>query len=285
METLSEGPSQAAECGYVEADETAQQATEDYYNTPQTRANRARLQELWRAKEAAETRREYAAQCEERARNWADLLAQQQSARAAVNTALTAQTAIIWTFFEILALVFTIGVGMWAISVTRQASRNEIAVARQIGQAQVRAYLSVKEVKVHCNGTHKGNADSIVWSITVENTGQSPARAIRAVISGAMYVNGHEFDVLEETDLVDTGGNTERPTERHSAALTARADDIRATLRLGDGVSGNLTVQLTYCDVFWQEDADTISTRHHMTLYKPDASSIAGGVLHFGQTG
>jgi len=65
---------------------------------------------------------------------------------------------------------------------TLDTTREMMQDARKIGQAQVRAYLSIKIAKAFID-----EKDGIVFEIEVQNTGNSPARGVHAIVS--VFVN------------------------------------------------------------------------------------------------
>ncbi len=178
LKPLSEGPSEATKCGYVEADKAAKQAREEYRKAERARAAKSLLEEIGRRKEAADERLEYAKECEARAREWSDLLAQQQSARAAVSSAQTAKALIPWTFLEILALFSTIGVGVWAIVENRNVAKKSLDAARESFTLERRAWMRVVRI-VPMGVQFRNGGVTVNVVVRVKNVGLSPAHEVK----------------------------------------------------------------------------------------------------------
>ena len=96
-----------------------------------------------------------------------DLRAQESVARAT--------NAIVWLTF--LSLIVG-AVGVASVVVTIGLNLQAIAVSKEVGEAQARAYVSVESVKVFV----EIEADNIHWTIQIKlfNSGQSPATNIEA---------------------------------------------------------------------------------------------------------
>lgn len=148
-----------------------------------------------RAHEAKQRQREYAADCERRAREWSDLLAQQQSARAAVSSAQTAQAQIIWTILEIAALIATIWVGVVAIGTSKKNSDAALTKAEQHFALSRRAWVALYEPRVYLDRgdeIHK----SLCVEFTVKNVGLSPAVHVNVV-----FLDGDDEPAPSESHL------------------------------------------------------------------------------------
>ncbi|MEX0282123.1 MAG: hypothetical protein AB3N13_13150 [Arenibacterium sp.] len=90
----------------------------------------------------------------------------------------------LWAFIMAVASLFGLGVtvvGLVFIYRTLKASEKatdaavqSVAVSREIGEAQVRAYLSVDQATVEAD-----NKGHLVLKVTLKNSGNSPARRVR----------------------------------------------------------------------------------------------------------
>lgn len=280
---LEERAADAPECGYVEADKAYHGAAQQYRDAEQSGAKKSALEKLLGAIEAAEKRRESAAQCEDRAHTWSDLAAQQQGARAAISAAQTAQAQIIWTFVNTLALLATIAIGWRAIIEGRRISRAEIKESRRIGEAQVRCYLGISDVYMEIGGdtkteeafTAQGGAPTKPrdWLpkvfFTVTNKGQTPARrvfwvpSIRYVASifpekgdpSHIVRYGTRSFPMTEDRMKRTWGETIDSADRHpfSADIHEYLTDAElkaATQGNGGALGINVVISLCRTDVF-----------------------------------
>lgn len=138
-----------------------------------------RIVEDKEAAEATERREEEAAEREQQ-----DLVAQ-QSMDAAAHSAKRAA----W----LSAALVAIGTGLlvWTLSLTREANRaarDAVAVTRDIGQRQVRAYVGVHEAKADFLSNEEF-PEQYRFMIILKNTGASPATKVR--IWAACYIGAN----------------------------------------------------------------------------------------------
>lgn len=143
---------------------------------------------------------------------------------------------------------------------TSAAAEATIGVTREIGQAQVRAYLSIKAARAYVD-----EKDGIVFDVTVENSGQSPAKGVHAVVG--VWVNrkvtlsadmGGEMGTMsvevfsrsvEIGDIASGEARSSRLCQTHD--LSFPADVVRTEERVIRAGAGNVGVFAT--DVFNKE--------------------------------
>lgn len=233
---IAEGAIDAPECGYEQARAAARAAQDDYSNArePGPRASaeaRADFEEKRRAADTAAQRKQDAEECEASAREWSDLRAQWANARAANNVARLSSNQIAWTVAEIIALVATIGVGVFAI----WDGHNH-------AMQQLRAYLSVQEPSV-------GAAHNNVV-LKAKNVGQTPARGVCVTIGWDIKTSPYEPVTVfpnKPRAFGDRGPGSD-------AELTLAMEPTEVTKRLGaiSGTKKYLVVQgrVDYRDAF-----------------------------------
>jgi len=102
----------------------------------------------------------------------ADLCAQWRASIAAEKAAHEARRATTWSIVATLLNVISLLLVAFALFVTIQAN----TIARKIGQAQTRAYLSIKSLG------GKKTPTGLVFRVVVQNSGQSPALAAQVVL-------------------------------------------------------------------------------------------------------
>ncbi len=190
--SVRDGPLSYPECGYDDAQHAASVAADEYYRARQHGAGSVGLEQLEAAKEATEERRQYAKDCEERAAREADLLAQQDSARAAASGAVSARDQIKWTGAEIGALLLTIGIGVAAIVVTRMESRAQIRQAQEHFVEDKRPTLSVKVRVLRIQQYPTGVTFAVIEGMAT-NIGSSEAT----------HINHHFCDAVEEFGAIE----------------------------------------------------------------------------------
>jgi len=192
-------PPIARECHYDEANEAAQVARQQYQAARASRAPRASVEQLRQASEVADEAFQQAGRCEERARSSAELFAQQQSAQASIEAVQLAYWALILTALEIIALVGTICVGIWAVWETRDASKREVNAIREEGASeaerferelshlksinahQMRAYIAIDDIStpIAKNSTVEHVlGDWLSAQARIKNVGATPATDI-----------------------------------------------------------------------------------------------------------
>jgi len=135
---------------------------------------------------------------------------------------------------------------------TRQA--NEIA--REIGEAQARCYLSAKDVKFHMD-----NFGTPRVRMSVLNSGQSPARNFRWTFQVRMKLmpNGWEW----ENQPPEPGGRWDIAAQQHEPLELALPDrkplpqgDL-SDLLLGPEARVTVSIKAVWIDVFGVEGAET----------------------------
>lgn len=129
---------------------------------------------------------------EAREHNKSELDAQWKSAYAAESSAyysfISSVISGIVVVTSILASAFTI----------YQANRST-EIARSIGQAQVRAYISVKSIQLHWKETPNGMQIGNV-RVTLKNYGTSPARNMRALATYVIIPLNKSGDRIDQFD-------------------------------------------------------------------------------------
>lgn len=109
---------------------------------------------------------EYRKPCERtKGRDESDLCAQWRAAKAAENSASLAEWGFWITVAGAFGLFATIIQGRVGLARAREANK----ISREIGEAQVRAYLSVESARLVVTETMP------FWEVTIKNSGQSPA--------------------------------------------------------------------------------------------------------------
>lgn len=106
----------------------------------------------------------------------ADLCQQRDMAKAAYQTFILNVAQIIIGVLGFAALIVTICYSRQATKAAIQATKTAIEsnnIAREMGQAQIRAYLS------YASGTYTIGGSALAGEIVVKNFGQSPARRVR----------------------------------------------------------------------------------------------------------
>ncbi|MEP3266419.1 MAG: hypothetical protein ABJM86_08825 [Hyphomicrobiales bacterium] len=145
---------------------------------------------------------------------------------------LVAQTEMaIWAFWLLIvstfALAFT-AIGVWFIyrtlSITREtltqatlttkAANETVKVTREMGHAQIRAYLSIR------NGNYSISGNDIRFDVCLANTGQSPSR--RAKMSCKIRGNG----LFEGTYFTYSANCDERAVPDLPSAGTFKTDEF-----------------------------------------------------------
>ncbi|MDX8500056.1 hypothetical protein RFM99_16740 [Mesorhizobium sp. VK4C] len=129
--------------------------------------------------------------------------------------------------------LFSVGVSIWAVRLVRDtlainrratvAAEAAVAETARIGEAQIRAYISVTKVEVRISGgfdfvhpitnERKRRPYRIGIFLTAGNGGQTPARRIRTAvvvqrpIEGDLEIVGGEFRLIQNIDI--TPGQTD----------------------------------------------------------------------------
>lgn len=97
--------------------------------------------------------------------DWCDLAAQQKMAEDTAGMHLAAWAGVMSGLAGVLLLVWTL-----------VETRNSVAVAREIGEKQTRAYVGLS--KINCGGGHPFPT----YTVVIRNSGQSPAKNLRFII-------------------------------------------------------------------------------------------------------
>lgn len=126
---------------------------------------------------------------QEQARGEQDLIAQQRAASSSLASAVIAFLTLIATCIGLWFVKRTLDATLIAVKDTSDATLAMQAandIARQIGQAQTRAYLSVRSARLYVTETLP------FWKVSIENSGQSPASI--ATLKFLPEVSYHQFD-------------------------------------------------------------------------------------------
>ena len=192
-------------------------------------------------------------------------------------------------FMAIMALVAT-GVSIWAIRILRdtldqtrlavKSADDAVVVTREIGQAQVRAYLSPSIEKFF---RQDGQANPLQIRMTIKNTGQSPAlRVSHATAFLVIDVQLHEsHDFIDQFKFDDNFFAL-------GAGDVSRGDMHWITEDELSGImAGHLFCYIAalarYQDVF---SNDTWHITRHAYMLRPDPMSVQGpGLEPFGWGG
>lgn len=180
-EYLAQSASSGAEeaCAYEQARNAAENAARAY---DEARQRRSGVRERQIEAEAAARRAENAKQCEERARNRADLDAQWRAAFAAEN-AYSMNEKLRWLgIVEIGLLIATVTAAFMAVFDAREHSKREL-------RAYVKAHLSEREIVV-------GKPIRMIFSMT--NYGQTPVFKAAAVTQILVRANGWLWESEEQ---------------------------------------------------------------------------------------
>lgn len=161
-----------------------------------------------------------------------ELKAQQDSADAAFWMVVLSFAALVATL-----------VALWFVKGTLDATRETVKETQRIGEAQVRAYLSIKTLG---SGLHE---DGRVWiKFSCNNSGQSPARSAKVEVSVAVLQRERWFTTATFGDLA--GGATE---EREIKFLI---DEVTEMLIARNNDAAALTLDARYVDVFGRKQSD-----------------------------
>ncbi|WP_414831698.1 hypothetical protein [Afifella sp. YEN Y35] len=181
-----------------------------------------------------------------------DLIAQNRAAEASIRSAELAWWQSFWTFFQtLLVAVGTIAI-VWTLFETRkavEAASNTVVVTREIGEAQVRAYLT-------CNGAnYRRSENGIKVSVELTNNGQSPASDIkvrgRIIFPTPAISPKFPFDSITTVSreshnicgVIPAGGTGE-------TFLTWRDDEISGVPLFDGAHPGRVTGAIYWQDVF-----------------------------------
>ncbi|PWK54775.1 hypothetical protein C8D95_11067 [Silicimonas algicola] len=145
----------------------------------------------------------------------------------------------VMSFFTIVAAGLLVGT---LVATQRMAAdtRKMVLETTRIGEAQVRAYLTIEKVSV----TPRAEQFYVDWDIalTVRNTGQSPARSVMIEVSRVGGDTGLAKGVWPD---IAAG-----KSKRDSVELLTRADDLRFATGSDTRVIMLLLVKVRYEDVF-----------------------------------
>lgn len=114
-----------------------------------------------------------------------------------------------------------------------------LKVTREIGEAQVRAYLSVKDARV----TPNVDGPRVMWNfkVSLKNAGQSPARKIEAIAS----LRGNHVGVTRVIPDIESGG-----TDEVSLRVSQAPNDIQWAYNSDTKVFLHVSVCVRFQDVF-----------------------------------
>ncbi|WP_295451231.1 hypothetical protein [uncultured Pseudophaeobacter sp.] len=160
-------------------------------------------------------------EAEARQREIEDLRAQQgmDAATQAMNEATQSMA-----LYALLSTVF-VAVGtfllFWTLYLTRKATRSAedaVLVTRDIGEAQVRAYLTPSLVQVSCTAENP----CLTFRCNITNHGQSPASDAFALVKVSLFIDGGtvEHKLFHEIGEIPTGQSEGPPISYTDAKIS-----------------------------------------------------------------
>lgn len=181
-----------------------------------------------------------------------DLNAQEEMALWAKGMFWATVAAVVLTFAALIAIIRTLHHTRIAAEqsvvmadqakLATKAAQDAIAVTNRLGEAQVRAYLSITEVTAIIVGI---DTDAVLldFRISMQNGGQSPARDVRAKIEGRGVI---------PTDAMFGLGTIAANSELQSQAITVGFDPSKSVTPFGDrqAISIQVSITLIANDVF-----------------------------------
>lgn len=207
-------------------------------------------------RESAEARESRESEAEQREKD--DLAAQQgmNAATQAMNEATQSMKHASWVSAGLVG--FGTLLLVWTLYLTRDANRSAqdaVKITRDIGEAQIRAYVSISGVEVSLNKRSPSLRELFV-NVGVVRTGQSPAHSV------AVNIRPFEGMVLAQPEMRgkpvyeqmfgDISGD-ERPVIQSNIMVT---EDFLGASKSRDGTDKfwcEIVIDLTYSDVFDHE--------------------------------
>jgi len=169
---------------------------------------------------------------------------------------IVAQATADWAWWSAFAALLQLG-GIAAVLVTIRQTRDANHIAREIGQAQTRAYVSITRAECHLLD------DRVEFRYSLKNVGNSPARGVLLHIRAAV-VMGPEILSIDPPRLITSGDEelfgwqisageeidrTHIPSrEISTAALSKQASPLWSI---------NIIASLSYIDVFGERISET----------------------------
>jgi hypothetical protein len=227
--------------------------------------------------EAFEAKREYEY-------NQSDLVAQKQSA--------------LWAYIMAAAAVIGMAlsaVGVWLVKTTFDETREANIIAREIGQAQVRSYLTIKHVYIEITESHLPE-----FGFTVANYGQSPALQFKPgyKIEYAHLTMASSADITQTSGVCGEQVNIPTTNDFVIAPIVIKEcvnDKLRRAFFNEEPLSIRLLLRLEWQDVFNEKhmteevfarlcvDALEVGQRYDM-LPSQDIVTMIKNVSPVGQT-
>jgi hypothetical protein len=166
-----------------------------------------------------------------------DLAAQEQMAKWAW-----------WLLLTSIGTVLTAGVGIYYV-------RESLIDSRRIGQAQVRAYITIEKMKV----VPRIVGQKIDWRIVIHiyNCGQSPAREILVKMTSTSRT---AFD--GEKTTITRGLRAGRGKKLGTRRVSAIGNHV-STVKGDERVTSSIQVEVSYRDVFWKKGERPTSQVYH----------------------
>lgn len=168
----------------------------------------------------------------------------------------------LWMFIAAGATVLVTIVGIYYVRETLDATRATVTETSRIGEAQVRAYLSVKSVEFDWEDVGDGTKKMTCITAKWENTGQSPARHVEVSVQGRKTPVDCEKPIEALSSILE---NLELSTASVAAGSHVSAErDVEDDFS-SDWIAGKIGLVVhaaaTFVDVFgrrhWVEECST----------------------------
>lgn len=153
-----------------------------------------------------------------------------------------------------------VGVGsVYLIWATLRATQVMARDTREIGEAQVRAYLSIDKVEVSA----RPKRGIVFWDVvvTVRNSGQSPARGIQVWASGPGFAVEKYGGIMR--DLPSGGHDT------CTVIMSTKSENLRFRDEDQTEIAFDATVWLEFTDVFSKDGTKTKEGYRFVGLVSP----------------
>ncbi|CAN5132209.1 hypothetical protein BH10PSE1_BH10PSE1_06240 [soil metagenome] len=169
-----------------------------------------------------------------------------QNLKADVHAASAAEDMVDLTIFQFLAGVLGIYLVARTLAATRaavSAANEATGTAREMGEAQARAYVLVSHLELDFNRT-----DDEIGKIKLRNSGATPAYRISYSASIFLKLGDKEFEGHAAENFCDLGGREAYELSFKARDLAERRADILDLL--GKKHSGHIDMTIKFEDVF-----------------------------------
>lgn len=187
-----------------------------------------------------------------------------------------------WLLWVSIASVGMTGLGVFFVWQTLNASKDAteaamaaVAVTREIGQAQVRAYLKCSEVK--CKYLGEGTEfDVFSIYVAVKNYGQSPA--FRVVTKGTIALFDNQNEMV--SDPSEMGSDLGDIAPQGDASMMLTATYPHGTAEFIQSMDGYLGIEITlsFEDVFGSKD---INVSNHISNGRVLKAGVTAAAMIF----